>query len=62
MDYCAGDGEVLSGTLDLEIRNGWSGILVESSPTAFRNLKRKKRKSWTVPVCLSSETYPTKVR
>lgn len=51
----------MSNTIDLERKFGWTGILIEANPFTFEKLKKKNRKSWTLPVCLSLEPYPTEV-
>ncbi|CAL8097737.1 unnamed protein product [Orchesella dallaii] len=48
------DGEYLSHSLDLEMKLGWKGLLVEASPSLIPQLKSKKRKSWIANVCLAS--------
>lgn len=60
---CGGlDGEDFSNTLSMEMTANWTGVLVEASPTEFKNLMNKKRKSILIPTCLSLEPRPTTVR
>ena len=61
MECGALDGALASNTLDMEINYNWTGLLIEASPANYKSLVTRKRKSWTFPVCLSLETYPTKV-
>lgn len=51
----------MSITLDLEVKRGWSGILIEPNQKKLEQLKSKKRKSWIVPACVSSAPYPDEV-
>ncbi|XP_071537274.1 protein Star-like isoform X2 [Panulirus ornatus] len=53
------DGEFLSNTLYLEHEFGWRGILVEANPTFFQQMLLKRRKSWSINVCLNTKPYPT---
>ncbi|XP_065349932.1 uncharacterized protein LOC135945913 [Cloeon dipterum] len=56
------DGEEISNTLDLEERYNWTGALIEGSPTNFKVLTSRNRKSTLVPACLSVEKHPTQVK
>ena len=49
----AADGENLSNTLFLEVKHGWTGLLVEANPTFVNNLFKIKRNAWVLPHCLS---------
>ncbi|XP_076050463.1 protein Star-like [Oratosquilla oratoria] len=55
------DGETRSNTLVFEKKFGWSGILIEADPSNFRLVLNKRRKAWSVDVCLSTQPYPNKV-
>ncbi|XP_046460619.1 uncharacterized protein LOC124207282 [Daphnia pulex] len=55
------NGEYMSNTIDLERKFNWGGILIEANPITFQKLAARNRKSWTLPVCLSLEPFPTKV-
>lgn len=55
------DGQTMSNTLYLERTLDWSGLLIEASPPFFDQLSLRKRKAWTMPVCLSLTPYPTEV-
>ncbi|OXA63951.1 Protein Star [Folsomia candida] len=49
---CGGnDGELYSNTLALELRHGWTGLLVEPLPLA--KLRTRGRYVWIAPICLS---------
>lgn len=61
MECGASDGEFLSNTVYLERFVNWTGILIEPEPLSYEHLLQRKRKSWTVPACLSLEPYPTEV-
>lgn len=47
------DGESLSNTLYFEKTLGWTGLLVEANPRAYRELLNKDRHAWVTPSCLS---------
>ena len=49
----AADGENLSNTLFLEVKHGWTGLLVEANPAFVNNLFKIKRNAWVLPHCLS---------
>ena len=49
----AADGENLSNSLFLEVKHGWTGLLVEANPIFVANLKKIKRNAWVLPHCLS---------
>lgn len=55
------NGEAISNSLYMERFLNWTGVLVEANTLNYRDLLHKKRKAWTLPVCLSIEPYPTKV-
>lgn len=55
------DGDWLSNSLYLERSLKWTGLLIEANPTSYQKLLSRNRKSWTLPVCLSLEPYPTQV-
>jgi len=55
------DGEYMSHTLDLEMVNGWTGLLVEPDPMNFNKLRQKHRRAWKTPVCFSIHDYPEEV-
>ncbi|KAI9561282.1 hypothetical protein GHT06_012238 [Daphnia sinensis] len=55
------NGEYMSNSLDLERKYNWGGILIEANPITFQKLLSRNRKAWTLPICLSLETYPTQV-
>lgn len=55
------DGEGLSSTLVLERDYGWNGLLVEADPFNFAELRKKNRKAWTSPACLSVEPKAQRV-
>lgn len=39
----------------------WTGVLIEPEPVSYEALSKRNRKSWTVPLCLSTDKYPTAV-
>ncbi|KAF2367307.1 Methyltransferase FkbM [Trinorchestia longiramus] len=53
------DGETMSNTLQLELRQGWSGVLIEADPVSYQHLFSKNRRAWTVNGCLSPHPYPS---
>lgn len=52
----------MSNTLYMEALLDWSGILIEADPKSYAALLGKKRKAWSLPVCLSTKPYPTRVK
>jgi len=40
---------------------GWQGLLIEASPSNFKQVVEKNRKAWLAPTCLSVEQYPLMV-
>lgn len=50
-----------SNTLPLELRHGWTGLLVEPDPVPLSKLLVRNRNVWIAPVCLSGQPWPTKV-
>jgi hypothetical protein len=55
------DGEYLSNTLYMERSLNWTGVLIEADQKAFSQLVSRKRKSFILPVCLSTKPYPVEV-
>ena len=55
------DGELISNTLYFEVKHNWTGLLVEPNPDYVALLKKKNRKSWILPHCLSPTKSPTVV-
>ena len=55
------DGEYMSHTLELEISQRWTGLLVEPDKENFRELRERNRKAWITPSCLSIHRYPEEV-
>lgn len=54
------DGETDSSTLYMERTLGWTGLLIEANADAYNEqLLRRNRKSWSLPVCVSLQPYPT---
>ena len=52
------DGEMISNTLYLEKKMGWTGLLVEPNPDAFAELVNKRRRAHLFGHCLSTKTTP----
>ena len=52
------DGETISNSLYFETKLGWSGLLVEPNPAAFKMLLTKNRKAWSINACLSRSIFP----
>ncbi|CAL4109375.1 unnamed protein product [Meganyctiphanes norvegica] len=52
------DGEFLSNTLDLEIHQNWTGLLVEADGDMFRHLTKRGRHTWSCHCCLSTVNHP----
>ena len=48
------DGVRFSNTLDLELANNWSGLLVEPDPNSFAKLLQHHRNAYCINACLSS--------
>ena len=51
----AAGGELYSNSLYFEIKYNWTGLLVEPSPTWWKELKNKNRNAWILPHCLSTQ-------
>ena len=52
------DGEEFSNSLFFEMKNNWTGLLVEPNPDAIAQLLTKNRKAYIFPGCLSTKTTP----
>lgn len=39
----------------------WNGLLIEADQTSFGKLLSRRRKSYSLPVCLSLQPFPTQV-
>ena len=61
MECGAFDGFFLANTLDLEVKHGWTGLLIEASSASYQILLTRNRKALSSNVCLSLEPYPTEV-
>ena len=57
----ASDGQFQTNTLDLEVEQHWTGLLIEPEPRSFELLLKKNRKSWSANLCLSPHPYPYRV-
>ena len=62
MEAGALDGEAMSVTLPFEMRQQWTGLLVEPNGIMYKKLLTKNRKSWSANFCLSPHTFPSMVR
>ncbi|CAK0828371.1 unnamed protein product [Prorocentrum cordatum] len=60
VDSNAGDGEIDSNTLLLELA-GWRGLIMEPRPYYYMNLWSKWRKAWLFLGCLSPHENSTKI-
>jgi len=60
VDSNAGDGEINSNTLLLELA-GWRGLIMEPRPYWYMNLWSKWRKAWLFLGCLSPHENSTKI-
>jgi FkbM family methyltransferase len=47
------DGVSLSNSLFFELSRGWTGLLIEANPRAYRELLQKDRHAWTTGACIS---------
>lgn len=47
------DGIAYSNSLFFEKSRGWTGLLIEANPRAYRELLAADRKAWTTPACIS---------
>ncbi|XP_046640360.1 protein Star-like [Daphnia pulicaria] len=56
------DGEYGSNTLYMERYLEWKGILIEANRELFKEVLAKRRHAWSLPVCLSTKPFPTKVQ
>ena len=48
------DGVRVSNTLNLELTNNWTGLLVQADPSSFGALRKKKRNVYAIHACLSA--------
>ncbi len=55
------DGEFLSTTLTLEVKHGWTGVLVEPVPWLHDQLLKKNRRVVSVNACVSPKVTAHKV-
>ena len=47
------DGVAFSNSLFFELSRGWTGLLIEANPRAYRELLMKDRHAWTTGACIS---------
>ena len=47
------DGVAYSNSLFFELSRGWTGLLIEANPRAYRELLQKDRHAWTTGACIS---------
>jgi len=47
------DGEIMSNSLFFEKSRGWTGLLIEANPRAYRELIAKDRKAWIAGACIA---------
>ncbi len=47
------NGEIMSNTLYFEKSLGWTGLLIEANPRAYRELLSKDRKAWIAGCCIA---------
>lgn len=47
------DGLSLSNSIFFEKSRGWTGLLIEANPRAYRELRAKDSKAWSTPACIS---------
>jgi len=52
------DGDLLSVTLDFEVKYGWTGILAEANPGFYNSLIDTNRNAINVHTCLGVKTSP----
>ena len=55
MECGAYDGELSSNTLPLEVKHGWSGILIEPNPYYYTQLVGRNRNVTSLNACISTE-------
>ena len=58
----ANDGEFFSSTLDLEMRQNWSGLLVEANPPFAEKLLKRHRKAWFSDIALAPNNEISEVK
>ena len=51
----------LANILDLEMKHGWTGLLIEARPATYPRLLTRNRKAFTSNICLGLAPYPTEV-
>ena len=47
------DGVRFSNTLNLELANDWTGLLIEADPTSFSGILKHKRNAYSINACIS---------
>ncbi|XP_066965704.1 protein Star-like [Macrobrachium rosenbergii] len=55
------DGESLSNSMFFERELGWSGLLIEASPSYFKTLQKKNRKAYSIHAALAVTTFASEV-
>ena len=58
----ASNGQTLSNSLFFELERNWTGILIEANPVYYRTLLGKRRRSYVLSACLSTQRRPMTVR
>ncbi|XP_064119121.1 protein Star-like [Macrobrachium nipponense] len=55
------DGETLSNSIFFERELGWSGLLIEASPSYFKAMQKKNRKAYSIHAALAVTTFASEV-
>lgn len=55
------DGEMISNTLFLETKLGWTGLLIEPNPMNYKILASRNRQVYSINSCISTSSHPSVV-
>lgn len=62
LEVGAANGELYSNTLYLERRMGWRGLLIEATPSIYKELLQKHRKAYSIQAALSLTKKSTEIK
>jgi len=52
------DGEMISNTLLLETKYGWTGLLIEPNPMNYKTLASRNRQVYSINSCIATSSHP----
>ncbi len=56
------DGELYSNSLFFELERDWDGILIEANPNMFKEIVKRKRRTYALNACLADKVKVAKFR